>query len=393
MVATGCDEPSPIGADLVDAQGGQAVTTSASIDALRPALLRRPDSLESGSPQVPPRILAGRVDDPLLGVYDVQGYFRVTPITSDDFRSGTVETVELRLSRSYVYGDSTGAIEFALREVLEDWEAKGLEPGVSFQVGPILTQFTLQPGDTSATIPLPDDWVQRHEAALRNLDTNDSFHGFRLDPVSGSAVIGFGPTNATLFASTATDSLSFPMGQAYPHVARTTEAELPPHRFLMQAGSGPIPGFSAAMPDDGSLGDGPSRPGAFAVNRAAFTLWVDTTTMHASTPEHFVRPLLRTLDLFGISQEGTTLRLDRATMDDHGRFVFESSTLTQVVQNALLGLDTFEEFEIRIPDPGTTLATDESNHYYTSLNPVLFHDAGSSGDKAPTGFFTLTPLD
>ena len=146
------------------------------------------------------------VDDPALGRYEVQGYFDVTALSSDDFRAGVVESVELRLRRTYVYGDSTSEMRAALRQIDEDWNADDLSLGASFATGSIITEFTFLATDTLVVVPLPDSWVSEHDATLRNANLGDLLHGFRIDPVAGNAVVGFGPQGSSLFASTGSDS-------------------------------------------------------------------------------------------------------------------------------------------------------------------------------------------
>lgn len=380
-----CDDPANVGGDLLGAAGGDPVNAVELLSSLRAVELKQ-------SPNSPPRILAGMVHDPVLGQYEVQGYFDITAVTSENFRAGSVESAELRLRRTYVYGDSTSELRAALREISEDWSTDDIAAGTSFATGQIITEFTFSATDTLVVVPLPDSWISENDAILRDPDVGNLFHGFRIDPVAGNAVVGFGPQGATLFARTASDSLSYPVGKAYPFVERSGPADMPEDRFLMQAGIGPIPEFSLSVSSDLYT---PGEP--ISVNRATFTLWADTLAFEQNTPVHFERPLLRTLELYvQISGDSTHVFISRSTLDNEGRFVFEVPPLfARIVQD---NITDEMVFELRIPNPanlpGTgALASDQASflYYYSSMNPMLFYDA-DAGDKAPAGFFTLTPL-
>ena len=376
-----CDDPTNVGGDLLGAAGGDPVTTVEPLSSLRAVELTQ-------SPDRPLRVLAGMVDDPVLGQYEVQGYFDITAVTSDDFQAGNVEAVELRLRRTYVYGDSTSELRAVLREINEDWGTDDISTGTSFATGPIITEFTFSATDTLVVVPLPDSWVSEHDPLLRDSDFGNLFHGFRIDPVEGNAVVGFGPLGTTLFATTGSDSISYPLGKAYPFAQRSVPVDIPENRFLMQAGSGPLPEFSLSVSSDIYTSGEP-----FSVNRATLTLWADTLSFQ-NTPAHFERPLLRTLDLYArVSGDSAYALAGRSTMDSQGRFVFEGTVLVRNIEEYIT---EDIEFEIRMPDPEnlpTTLSSDQASYYYyhSSLNPMLFYDA-DAGDKAPAGFITLTPI-
>ena len=379
-----CDDPANVGGDLLGAAGGDPFNAVEPLSSLRAAELKQPATS-------PPRVLTGMVQDPVLGQYEVQGYLDITAVTSEDFRAGTVEAVELRLRRTYVYGDSTSELRAVLRDIGEDWDLDDIPTGTSFATGPIITEFTFLATDTLVIVPLPDSWVSEHDSMLRDPDVGNLFHGFRIDPVEGNAVVGFGPTGSTLFATTGADSLFYPVGKAYPFVERSASADIPGNRFLMQAGIGPNPEFSLSVPGDIYTSDVP-----FSINRATFTLWADTLTFRQNTPVHFERPLLRTLDLYSrFPGDSVYARAAQSTMDDQGRFVFESRALAHIIQESITETENLV-FEIRMPDSrnlSTLLPSDQAGYYYyhNSLNPMLFYDA-DAGDQAPAGFITLTPI-
>ena len=375
-----CDDPANVGEDLLGAAGGEPHNAVEPLSSLRPGEWTPSDR--------PARALVGMVDDPALGRYEVQGYFDITALSSDDFRAGSVESAELRLRRTYVYGDSTSALRAALRQVEEAWD-DDISAGASFAAGPVITEFAFNAADTLVVVPLPDSWISERDAMLRDENLGDLLHGFRIEPISGNAVVGFGPQGSSLFASTGSDSLAHPFAKAYPLVTRAASADVPEGRFLMQAGLGPTPEFSLSVSSDLHAEGEP-----LAVNRATFTLWADTLTLLQGTPAHFERPLLRTLDLYTRAPGDTAYTvLGRSTMDEEGRFVFEGTGLARLIEERIEENITFE---LRMPNPDglpTTLSSDETSfyYYYSSLNPVLFYDAGAD-DRAPAGFITFTPI-
>ena len=378
-----CDDPTNVGGDLIGAAGGDPLNTVEPLSSLRAVALKQ-------SPDSPPRVLAGMVHDPVLGQYEVQGYFDITAVTSDDFRADTVKKVELRLRRTYVYGDSTSELRAVLREISEDWGMDDIPTGTSFATGPIIKEFTFSASDTLVKVELPDSLVSELDPILRDPDVGDLFHGFRIE-VEGNAdaVVGFGTLGTTLLATTGSDSLFYPIGKTYAFVERSASADIPENRFLMQAGIGPLPEFSLSVSSDIYTSGEP-----FSVNRATLTLWADTLSLRQNTPTHFERPLLRTLDLYArVSSDSAYALAGRSTMDSRGRFVFEGTALVRNIEEYIT---EDIEFEIRIPDPENlpaTLSSDQASYYYyhSSLNPMLFYDA-DAGDKAPAGFIMLTPI-
>lgn len=373
-----CEDPSNVGEGLIGPQSGIPLTDQYPVNDLRPATVIQPDNLA-------PRVLAGQVDDPSLGTYTVQGYLDVTAVTSAGFRAQPLERVEIHLTPTYVYGDTTSQVTLAIRDVLEAWDQAGLSTDTSFSVGPVIREFTFQPTDSLVIVELPSDWVSEHDEIIRDVNFGELYHGFRLDPVSGNAVVGFGPNSTGLFAVTPEDSTASPAGTSYQHVARSSPAAPPPDRFLIQAGNGPGLAFSIHLSDI-DLGER-------AVNRASIEFWADTVTVHQELPPHFVRPTLDALDLFGINQSGNATLIGRSSLDDDGRLVFDSPSVAGALERQLLGAVTFDHYELRIPDPNTLTGSEgQELYYYSSLNPIFLYDEGA-GSRAPFVFMTGTPLD
>lgn len=376
LTLTACEDPSNVGLGLVGEQGGRPVAAEEAITDFRAETLGRPSN-------VLVRVLAGVVDDPLLGTITAEGYVDFVPVSSSDFRAGTVQSAELRLLPTYVYGDTTAEVTLAVRPVSAEWDDEGLPIDTTISVGGVIREFTFRPTDSLVVVPMPDTWVTSNDELLRSADFAEDFHGFRLDHISGNAVMGFGPTSTVLRARTEDDSASFPIAQAYAAL-RKQEAALPPNRLLVQAGVGPQARFNFELADDIE---------ASAVNRVALTFSTDTVTVDQNTLPGFVRPMIRTLDLYGVSSEEALVLLARASRDDRGRFVFRSDLLAREIQRTLLEDHTFDHFEIRIPAPATTPDDQSELALLTaSISAVLFHDTGAA-ENAPVAYLTLTPID
>lgn len=373
LTVTACEDPSNVGLGLVGEQGGHPATSEAEITNFGPESPERPANM-------PDRVLTGRADDPLVGVVSSDGYLDFTPVSSSEFRAGTVQSAELRLSPSYVYGDTTAEITFALRSVSVEWENEDLPFDTSFAVGDVIREFTYDPTDTLVIVPMPSDWVSEHDALLRSEDFVDDFHGFRLDHVSGNAVVGFGPSSTSLFASTEDDSATFPPAKAYSALSKEPASAID-DRLVLQAGVGPEARFNLELGDEAE---------SSAINRAAITFRVDT--MLAADP-NVHRPIMRTVDLYGITTEGGTVLLARSTLDDSGRFIFDSDLLAREVQASVLGNREYDHFELRTPTPATT-PNDFSELALLPASISIVPIYGTTGgDLAPTAHLTLTPID
>lgn len=373
LTLTACEDPSNVGLGLVGEQGGRPATSEAAVTNLGPDDPERPANM-------PNRVLTGRVDDPLVGTVSSNGYLDFTPVSSSEFRAGTVQSAELRLSPTYVYGDTTAEITFALRSVSAEWEDEDLPFDTSFAVGDIILEFTYNPTDTVVVVPMPSDWVSENDALLRSEDFVDDFHGFRLDHIAGNAVVGFGPSSTSLFASTEDDSASFPPAKAYSALAKESTAATD-DRLILQAGVGPEARFNLELSDEAE---------SSAINRAAITFRADTML----TPEPNVhRPIMRTVDLYGITTEGGSVLLARSTLDDSGRFIFDSDLLAREIQASLLGTREYDHFALRTPTPATTPNDlSELALLPASISIVAIYDA-TAGELAPSAHLTLTPID
>ena len=357
-----------------EGQGGQPVIRQAD-----PALFENAQLTRPGGSQ--PRILAGRVVDPLTGTIESDGYFDVSSGANSDFRDSEVSSASLRLRPTYVYGDTTETVTFALKPVLEEFSTgTSLPVDTTFSTGEIIEEFSFLPTDTLVVVPMPQSWVGSNDAVLRSDEFSDEFHGFLLEQVSGNAVVGFaGDSQLRAFAES--DSAVYPVTKAYAALRRTTDPDLPPDRLLYQAGVGPIARFEL----------GADTLNAAAINQARFVFESDTLAL-SQKPVGFRRPVIATLDLYAVVEDGREVILDRAELDDQGRFIFDGTSIALELQRVLLGTREIDYFEIRIPVGAGTFGDPNVARVQASIDAQIFYETDAE-EKSPSGFLTITPID
>ncbi|MEX0747046.1 MAG: hypothetical protein WD275_03530 [Rhodothermales bacterium] len=377
LFLTACEDPSNVGLGLVDDEGGNPLVYRVTPSDLREQELGR--TLSSSR-----RILIGQVDDPLLGLIEVDAYVDYASSSSSDFRSGTIQTAELRFLPDYVYGDTTSIVRAAVRQIQSAWSSVGLPADTSFSVGPVLTEFTYDPSDTLIVVPLPQDWIATNDVLLRSTSFALDFHGFQIEPIEGNAVVGFGYGSSTLRVRTAADSASFASSIVYLAGRRQGDPVLPQNRILLQASAGPAAAFSFTI-------DAEDLPPS-AINRAVIAFTADTLSLTQNLPASFVRPQITALDLYGINPDGGIAFLARSELRN-GRFIFDSPFLAGVVQDIQFGERTFVRYELRVPAPiSVTDSSSPLRLLSSSVNAVLLFDS-DAGAEAPDASITITPLD
>ncbi len=363
----GCDDPSTVGAGLIGEQGGGPVAVS-----LPPRF--EPDSVRDVT-GLTTRVLAGVVDDPLLGRIEATGYIDFyNPIGApEEYEDETLTGASLRLVPNDVYGDTTGTVTLRLYDMAEEWEAAGAPADTSLQpiVRSPIAEYAVAAGDTLVMLDLPASWLSANEDVLRDTSFADAFHGFQLRPVSGEAVLGFGALASDLRVTTPTDTVTYPARPtpaSAPKVLTTVDREIPPEippgRVLVQDGLGRAVSITVALPD--SLRDLP-------LNQVDFQLNADLETL-SQAPPNFVRPRLGTLLLSVFSDDPEVeepLSLARLQLDETtGRYVVttggELRALQTLLQDALLG-DL--EVRLRLSAPAFTSNRAPTN----TLNATLLY--------------------
>ncbi len=316
-----------------------------------------------------PRVLAGKVNDPLVGTIAATGYV--------DFRGGfdttvtsPLTSVTLRLVRDYVYGDTLAPVTLNLLDITEGWESLGRKADTTLSVGGLITAFTFAPTDSLVTVPLPEAWINDNLATLRSADFDTLFHGFALEAVTTEAVAGFDFSGSDLRLITETDTIAYEMSRTISGIVRETEPVLPDGVVLLQDGVGPSIQFDFDLSDFGET----------PLNGVVLRFFADTAAVQ-NAPPNFHRPFLQTLQLIQIidpDPASPAVFIAEVELSEDGDYRFSGGSLGSFFQETFFGLETFEHLELRTPILDNT------------INFVLIHDA-ASGEKAPEALFTISP--
>ncbi|PSQ75052.1 MAG: hypothetical protein BRD33_04880 [Bacteroidetes bacterium QH_6_63_17] len=152
LLFSGCGDSSDVGLgvgpDSDSLEGGQPVTFNINpeLDTTRLVPQTGRDLTPSLGGSAPTwRFLVGRVDDPLTGgsATEAEGYMDVSPPSSlpDRISSADPDSIaaELRLSPTYVHGDTTSSVDIEVRELEENAEMDHARADTSFPVGSFAT--------------------------------------------------------------------------------------------------------------------------------------------------------------------------------------------------------------------------------------------------------------
>ncbi len=366
VLLAACDDPSNVGIGLVDEQGEPEVRAfSASLFEAEPL------KDITGNAQ---RVLAGQVEDPLLGTLGATAYLDFQRALIDTTGAPSITSVSLRLRPDYVYGDTTAPMTLQLFDMDADWVATGATADTVLPKGALVAAFDLMPTDTLTTVELPEAWIAANDTTLRSGTFEASFHGFALEALAGNAVMGFNGAGSRLRVVTERDTVDFPLFRTLTGLRRTGTSVLPPGVLAVQDGLGPSVKFNFNFAE-GGLDETP-------INGAIIRLFADTLSVQAA-PAHFVRPLQRRLQLVAIQDEASFL-LAEATLNAEGHYRFSAPlaanlfSLRELLQRVFLGNEVFEHFELRTPTDNNT------------INVTLLFDA-EAGPRAPEALLTLSP--
>ncbi len=385
---TACDDPSNVGLGLVGGEGGEP--TIQHVPAT-PFTSSDRKEFTGGTTYV----LAGRVDDPLLGAVEAEGYVDFTnPVAFGQgsltrFRGATLTGAYLELPRGYVYGDTMTAVGFALHPVTEEFSQTGAHAQSEFSTGAALTSFSYPLPDTTVRVTLPATWIAAADTALRSTASVTSFHGFKLRATSGNAVLGFDPEEVRLFAITAQDTVVFSGIKSVSATRRLSAPNLPPGYIALQDGlqdttASAIPrqvsysyrvNFDLAQRTDG-------------LNRLALELAYDSV-LTQQTPPNFVRPRLDLIEVVGIDADGNVLATSSGDFflrvtgapGAQGRIVFASRRLTAAGRDLLLPGRQSEVKALLVQAP----------QLLGTLNAIVLHAPGTA--QAPRFSVTVTPSE
>ena len=307
-----------------------------------------------------PRVLAGIVQDPLVGRIDAIGYVDFTGVLSAT-DTGTITEVELQLSRNYVYGDSLESITVDIYDLVSDWNPAGLQVDTVLEAGDLITTVDFAVNDTSVTVPLPASWLDANRSTLRDADFDSLFHGFKLVGTGGNAITGFRPVGSSLRLLMSEDTTLFALNRTFTGIKRSGTLTLPENTVLFQDGAGPAIKFNFDLTE---FKEAP-------VNGAVITVHADTIESKLA-PANFVRPLAKEFLLVAVPVDSTDAAtfLAQTSLEETGVYEFASVDLTTFFERVFFGTETYSHLELRAPVPDNT------------LNAMLLHDV-SADDLAP----------
>jgi hypothetical protein len=352
LVLGACQDPSGVGLGLVDEDGGIPGSTVLVADSVVLTTAGDADTGGFGTPgsalQPQNRILVGRVEDPLVGGAEAIAYFDVRAPASlpNGFADRPITSATIRLTRSYLYGDTTATLRLALSEIASGWIPIGLPADTGFVTGPPLVTQDVVVADTLIEFPLPPSWITANDLDLRSDSSAAAIDGFQLR-VDGAAplpgvVIGLQTSTDTDVLSSLRlindrDTVDFPVFEVFTSLTRTGDATPPPDRILLRAGLNEVVALHFDVENLDTL----------AVAGAAIQLDIDRSL--TDTPG-FRRPIPTELALLGVREDSTRALLARARLpDDEDTYTFTSATLTSAIQRAVLGTGDFVRFEAGAP--------------------------------------------
>lgn len=359
-VLLGCEDPSSVGVELVDEQGDPI------LEVLHPTDFGAEPRADVTGQRA--RLLAGSVDDPLLGMIRATGYLDFVS-RFDSTSTATVTAVTLNLSADYVFGDTLMPLSFSLYDLVEDWNASGAPADTVLPLGNLVTTFEVAPTDSLVQVPLPEAWVQAHAELFRSTDFEERFHGFALE-ATGNSIVGFAALGSALEVATTADTLLYPHVRNLTSVARSTPPSTPPGLLAVQDGVGPVLRLDFDFEQE-AFSETP-------LNGAVLRLFADTLALKM-TPPNFVRPIQRTFDLVAVADDTTTFGLGQGTLDERGHIRFDNPFIRDFVQRVFFDDEVFSHFEARFPGLDNT------------INALLIHDT-SVPETTPEALLTLSPF-
>lgn len=387
---TACDDPSNVGLGLVGSGAGGNPTLQRA--PATPFAFAGDDEISGGAALV----LAGEVDDPLLATIRAEGYVDFgEPVAFGNgvvsqFRQNTLTGAYLELAYRYVYGDTTAPVAYELRSLTDEFVQAGATTDTTIAAGGVVTAFSYPLPDTLVRVPLPAAWVAANDTTLRGLAVATTFHGFKLNPTGGNAVLGYAPTGVRLYAIAGQDTVVFRGAKTITTTRRLGQPNIPDGYVLLQDGMG------RQAPGDTTRGWSSYRVGLdfgglpfqkSALSRLALELIADTLVLK-NTPPGFVRPLLREVEAIGLDDKGGVifgsngdflLRVTGKLADD-ATLTLAGARLTAVGQLLLRGQTSPVQALLVQPPPASG-----------TLNALLLRAPGTP--EAPRFAFTTVSSD
>lgn len=369
------------------------------------------------------RFLTGHVDDPIAGELEAKGsldFLGRSSLPDDILEAGTDSlTVELRLTPSFLHGDTSSTVDVRVYDLAEEAEMNLATSDTTFPAeSQPITSEPISPTDSLVTIELPSAWVEDHRETLQ--DTTDggssfseNFHGFKLTAPDSEIVVGFSPENATLRLLQEPDSViaDFRGIKSFTHVERLSEPSLPEdpnsgeeYRLLQDGvGQGLSMEWNFEAPPLDTLKNAP-------LNRAEIFIPTDTSALQESLDEpgysNFVRPLARGFRITATRRPDApscsavgTLRisdtecaLPLVPQEAPGAALVGNDTAFPIFQETLQNAPVFSVYRIEVADRANTNieASGTVNPGLPSTLPVLIPPSDTTGGTVEGPRVTLT---
>jgi hypothetical protein len=256
------------------------------------------------------RFLVGKVDDPLTGEIEADGYIDFgqpsslpSEISSTDDADSL--TAELRLTPNYLHGDSADAIAVEVYELTEEADMDSARANDSFdanEMEPVSVDMAqIVPTDSAVSIELQQSWIDENLSTLKDTSFEEKFPGFKLMAPNSQAVVGFSAFDATLrltySSESDTVSADYPGLKSFTHIEQRSAGTSPETHVLLQGGLGTTLEMEWAYGEE-ELSEEEERTGSVdsllisPLNRAEIFVPVDTNKMgeYPGTSASFVRP-------------------------------------------------------------------------------------------------------
>lgn len=425
-----CSDPTGVGGDLgggsldqADPQSVDAVPSSFGTTAA-PSQTGFDFSSEDASNRSW-RFLAGAVNDPISGVIEAEGY--IDFLGTED-RPLSVETAdvasldaELRLTPTYLHGDTISTLNLNLYTLGSEVEMHRLPADTSFAPGTQLsppeeagTSYLTRPGDSLVTLSLPDSWIEDHLQALKADTFGADVNGFILRAANRSPtaaqrqlVAGFDLRSASLRLMTPSDTVDFTALKTFTHIERRGSPDVDTSdRTLIQdgVGTGLSMTWDFERPPLDSLKNTP-------LNRVDVTVPIDTTTMEASlaeAPLTFSRPQVNLYKMTALRTDGADecrqfgflelrdnseiCRLPTNPSFAPNEARLRSQAAFDIFERSLFETPPFTTFRVEIANQPNPSSQNRPRRGLPSTVPVLVRTASPDTSALPRVTLTVTPL-
>lgn len=331
ILTAACDDPSSAGLEFVDDDEARPT-----VAVENPTVVESESGIREETGQAP-RVLTGTVSDPISGTVSGTGYldFSEPADPPSVFRNGPVTEVELRLVRSYVYGDTLSAGMLTLNNMDETWTSTGVAADSQLTSGGEAMTIAFATSDTVVSVPLPQAWIDEYGDRLSAAGSDTLFHGFELVSTGTNAVVGYASSSAVLRVVSGGETIEFPVNRQLTTVQRLTSPSVPADRLLIQDTAGPGVAIGFDLSDN--------ELDTAILNRGEIHVTVDTLSM--GDEGSFVRPRVQELMLQAVTSNDGVVVLGVADVEN-GAAVFSGDLVRVALQGLASGAGVVDRFRV-----------------------------------------------